>query len=152
MNRLAAALLLSSALVTAARAEPAAPAAQAAQAAPAAQAAVATAPAAPQAPAAAGPSGPIPPGAAARARWERMTPEERQAFRGRMKAFRELPPETQAALREILQAGPREQARYLENLRRWRAMTPAERQQARERWRAMTPEERQQARERGAKQ
>jgi len=38
-------------------------------------------------------------------------------------------------VKEVLQASPRERARYLENLRRWREMSPAERKAARARWR-----------------
>jgi hypothetical protein len=36
---------------------------------------------------------------------------------------------------EILRAPPRERERYLENLRRWRELSPEERTRARERWR-----------------
>jgi hypothetical protein len=38
------------------------------------------------------------------------------------------------AFREVLKAPPRERQRYLQNLRRWREMSPAEREHARERW------------------
>ena len=39
------------------------------------------------------------------------------------------------ALKDIVSAAPQERARYLENLRRWREMSPAEREKAREEWR-----------------
>jgi hypothetical protein len=39
------------------------------------------------------------------------------------------------AFREILEAPPADRARYLDNLRRWREMSPADRDEARERWR-----------------
>ena len=55
------------------------------------------------------------------------------------RGFRVRSPErradVRAALRQILEASPRDQARYLENLRRWRDMPPGQRDKAREEWR-----------------
>jgi hypothetical protein len=50
-----------------------------------------------------------------------------------------MSPERRAQLRkamgEILRAPPRERERYLDNLRRWRELSPEERSRVRERWR-----------------
>jgi len=39
------------------------------------------------------------------------------------------------AFREIVKSSPQKRRQYLENLRRWREMSPGERERAREQWR-----------------
>ena len=63
-----------------------------------------------------------------RARWEAMTPEQRERLRHGARNFRDLPPE----LRETMRA----------SMQRIHLLPEAERRQIKERWRAMDPEQR----------
>ena len=63
-----------------------------------------------------------------RARWEAMTPEQRERIREGMRNYRELPP----GLRETMR----------ESMRAMRALPEAEREALLARWRALSPEQR----------
>ena len=62
------------------------------------------------------------------ARWEAMTPEQRQRLRAGARNFHELPPELREKLRE--------------SMRVVRALPEAERRQLHARWRSLSPEQR----------
>jgi len=63
-----------------------------------------------------------------KARWEAMTPEEREKLRAGARNFRDMPPELRERMRTSMQA--------------MRALPEDERRVLRERWRAMSPEQR----------
>lgn len=63
-----------------------------------------------------------------RARWEAMTPEQRERIREGMRNYRELPPELRERMRESMRA--------------MRALPEAERRALFARWRALSPEQR----------
>ena len=69
------------------------------------------------------------------ARWQQMTPAERQELRERFRKFRELPPEEQQQLRSRLQnfrqRSPEEQQRLREKFRRWQQLPPEQQQRLR---------------------
>lgn len=63
-----------------------------------------------------------------RARWEAMTPEQRERIREGMRNYRELPPELRERMRESMRAMralPEEERREL--FARWRALSPEQR-------------------------
>ena len=63
-----------------------------------------------------------------RARWEAMTPEQRERIREGMRNYRELPPELRERMRESMRAMralPEEERKAL--LARWRALSPEQR-------------------------
>lgn len=63
-----------------------------------------------------------------RARWEAMTPEQRERIREGMRNYRELPPELRERMRESMRA--------------MRALPEDERKELSARWRALSPEQR----------
>lgn len=63
-----------------------------------------------------------------RARWEAMTPEQRERIREGMRNYRELPPELRETMRESMRA--------------MRAMPEEEREAVFARWRSLSPEQR----------
>ena len=65
-----------------------------------------------------------------RARWDAMTPEQRDRLRHGARNFRDLPPELREKMRESMQVVrqlPEDQRRGLKE--RWRAMDPEQRRQ-----------------------
>ena len=63
-----------------------------------------------------------------RARWEAMTPEQRERIREGMRNYRELPPELRERMREsmrAMRAMPEDERRAL--MARWRALSPQQR-------------------------
>ncbi len=92
------------------------------------------------------------PSDAARERWQKLSPEQREKLRERHREFENLPAEEQKRVRKNFERwqklSPEKKEATRERYKRWRELPPERREQLRERWRKLSPEEKKTLRKR----